>query len=155
MLRSLLLLPSLLLSTSAVVADDGAASQSAIIRQFADSTASALGPSGASKVLFFERDSAGQFTVTGLALIVEKNGQISVPAGTFAILRSRTNNSEKKKRPDAEDLRFASGKQIPVYVLGEWSKPATLWEIDPAAKPMRFRTIDPTGAAGVWVPLSD
>ena len=155
MLRSLLLLPSLLLSTSAVVADDGAASQSAIVRQFADSTASSPGPSGASKVLFFKRDRAGELAVVGLALIAEKGGQISAPAGTLAILRSRTGNSENRKRPDAEDRRFASDKQVPVYVVGEWSKPPTLWEIDPTAKPMRFRKIDQTGAAGVWVPLGD
>ena len=155
MIRPFLQLAFLVLSASAVVAEDGSAAQSVMVRQFADSTASSPGPSGASKVLFFERDRAGQFTVTGLALIAEKNGQISAPAGTLAILRTRTNNSEKKKRPDAEDRRFANDKQVPIYVVGEWSKPPTLWEIDPAAKPMRFRTIDPTGAAGVWVPLSD
>ena len=155
MIRPFLQLAFLILSASAVVAEDGSAAQSVIVRDFADSTASSPSPSGASKVLFFERDSAGELVVVGLALIAEKSGQISAPARTLAIMRSRTGNSEKKQRPDSEDRRFASDKQVSVYVVGEWSKPATLWEIDPTAKPMRFRKIDQTGAAGVWAPLGD
>jgi hypothetical protein len=138
---------------SALAADTGT-SLGADVRGFADATAGIPGPSGADKVLMFERRPSGELTLAGLAMIQAKDGSIAAPPSTAAILRTRSKNAEQKKRPDAEDRRFARSFGIPVFILGEWAKPATLWEIDPAA-PMQFRSIAADGTAGNWVALSD
>jgi hypothetical protein len=155
MLRSLSGLAGIALLASAALAETKILPDGMVMREFGQTAAAAPGPKGADQVLMFERDSAGQLTVAGLALVPDHDWQLSAPASTIAVMRSRSKNAEKKERPDAEDRRFASGQTFPIYVLGEWSNPATLWEIDPAAKPMRFRAIGEDGRPGDWSKLPE
>ena len=155
MRRVLAILTSIALLPCAVMADGGTAGLGSQIWSFGEATAGAPAPARTDKVLLFGKDADGKLILSGLAMVPEDTSVMTLPDNALAVLRTRTKNAEGNKRPDANDLRFARGKRIPVYIMGEWSKPPVLWEIDPTAKPLRFRTIARDGSAGAWQALSN
>jgi hypothetical protein len=123
------------------------------VRKFAEVTATARGPKGADKVVFFGRNGSGVF-VNGIAVVPMVNAKISAPADAVAVMRTRSKNASKKRSPDAEDLQFAAQFKLPVFIVGAWKKPVVIWEVDSQTDPKKFRTIGPQGSAGSWQSLA-
>lgn len=144
-----------LMLASAALSETGPTDLGLEVRGFADITSGVPTSKGRDKVLFFSRNASGELVVSEIALVPSKGANLSPPADSAGVLRTRTANSKKKRQPDAEDLRFASAFSIPVFVLGEWSKPAMLWEIDSVSRPLRFRAIAANGISGSWQDLTN
>lgn len=66
-----------------------------------------------------------------------------------AIIRTR---SQRVDHPTAGDRLFAEQRGVSTFIIGEWAKPAPMWEIGRQGGAMVFRTVDKDGIAGAWQP---
>jgi hypothetical protein len=122
------------------------------VRGFAEMTAGAPMPPNADTVLAFERDPGGELVMSAMGLIPAAGGSFTAPSDAVAILRTRSKNSEKWRKPDGEDLRFAVQFTVPVFVLSVKQSEA-YWELDARSSPPKFRSFDAGGKPGEWVLL--
>lgn len=86
--------------------------------------------------------------VVAIQVITGPNDPIARQPGVLALLRTHAERSEK---PGKED--FALAGEVPgasVFIVGEWTKPAVIWELGRKGGQPRFRIVDENGAAGAW-----
>ena len=50
----------------------------------------------------------------------------------------------------ADDLAFVKANRLPLFVIGEWARPAPMWEVAWVDGAVRFRTIGEVGEIGPW-----
>src|SRR3546814_19079458 len=72
------------------------------------------------------------------------------PADTLAVVRLHQRSETVVPGPTADDLAFVKANQLPLFVIGEWARPAPLWEVAWVDGAVRFRKIGEVGEIGPW-----
>ena len=72
------------------------------------------------------------------------------PAGTLAVVRLHQRMETIIPGPTADDLAFVAANRLPLFVIGEWARPAPMWEVAWVDGGVRFRTVGDVGEIGPW-----
>src|SRR3546814_3073599 len=72
------------------------------------------------------------------------------PAGTLAVVRLHQRSETVVPGPTADDLAFVKANRLPLFVIGEWARPAPMWEVAWVDGAVRFRKIGEVGEIGPW-----
>lgn len=109
------------------------------------------GPYGtADKVLVIARDDKGFPTVVGSLGFPVRQSLPPPPAGTLAMVRIHQRSETIVPGPTPDDLAFVGKNRIPLFVIGEWARPAPMWEVAWVDDAVRFRSIGEVGEIGPW-----
>jgi hypothetical protein len=104
----------------------------------------------ADKLLLIARDDKG-YPVTALSAgFPSRQALPAPPGGTLAVVRLRQRYTTPVPGPSADDLAFVAAHRIPLFIVGEWSRPAPMWEAAWVDGAVRFRTIGEVGEIGPW-----
>ena len=52
--------------------------------------------------------------------------------------------------PTPDDLAFVASNKLPLFVIGEWARPAPMWEVAWIDDAVRYRNIGEVGEIGPW-----
>src|SRR3546814_1765388 len=66
------------------------------------------------------------------------------PAGTLAVVRLHQRSETVVPGPTADDLAFVKANRLPLFVIGEWARPAPMWEVAWVDGAVRFRSEEHT-----------
>ena len=109
------------------------------------------GPYGtADKLLLLGRDKNGYPAIAASIGFPTRQALPPPPPGTLAIIRLRQKSETTVPGPTADDLAFAAANRLPLFVVGEWARPAPMWEVAWLDDAVRFRTIGEVGEIGPW-----
>ena len=109
------------------------------------------GPYGtADKLLLLGRDDKGYPVIAASTGFPARQSLPPPPAGTLAIVRIHQRFEGVVPGPTADDLAFAAANPVPLFVIGEWARPAPMWEIAQVDGAVRFRIIGEVGEIGPW-----
>ena len=72
------------------------------------------------------------------------------PPSTLAIVRLRQKSETIVPGPSADDFAFVAANKLPLFVVGEWARPAPMWEVAWLDDAVRFRTVGEVGEIGPW-----
>ncbi len=104
----------------------------------------------ADKVLLIARDDKGFPVVAVSAGFPARQSLPAPPQGTLAVVRLRQRYETPVPGPSASDLAFVAQHRLPLFVIGEWARPAPMWEVAWIDDAVRFRTIGEVGEIGPW-----
>lgn len=104
----------------------------------------------ADKVLLIARDDKGYPTVAASIGFPVRQSLPSPPATTLAVIRIHQRYETTIPGPTADDLAFVAANRLPLFVIGEWARPAPMWEVAWVDDAVRFRTIGEVGEIGPW-----
>lgn len=104
----------------------------------------------ADKVLLIARDDKGFPVVAVSAGFPARQSLPAPPQGTLAVVRLRQRYETPVPGPSASDLAFVAKHRLPLFVIGEWARPAPMWEVAWIDDAVRFRTIGEVGEIGPW-----
>lgn len=104
----------------------------------------------ADKVLLLVRDDKGFPDIAGSFGLPSRQSLPPPPKGTLAIIRLHQRSETIVPGPTADDLAFVEANRIPLFVIGEWARPAPMWEVAWVDDTVRFRTIGEVGEIGPW-----
>ncbi|MEY4271083.1 MAG: hypothetical protein RLZZ58_2299 [Pseudomonadota bacterium] len=102
------------------------------------------------KLLFLGRDESGQPVVTGIMVLTSRQSPPTGDPAVLAFVRTQKTKGRPVPGPSAADLAFVAGNGIALYVVGEWARPAPVWEIARVDGAVRFRPIGELGEIGPW-----
>lgn len=104
----------------------------------------------ADKLLLIARDDKG-YPVTALSAgFPSRQALPAPPDGTLAVVRLRQRYTTPVPGPSADDLAFVAAHRIPLFIVGEWARPAPMWEVAWVDDAVRFRSIGDVGEIGPW-----
>lgn len=104
----------------------------------------------ADKVLLIARDDKG-FPVIAISTgFPARQALPAPPPSTLAVVRLRQRYETPVPGPSANDLAFVAAHRIPLFVIGEWARPAPMWEVAWIDDAVGFRTIGEVGEIGPW-----
>ncbi|WP_428630507.1 hypothetical protein [Sphingopyxis sp.] len=104
----------------------------------------------ADKVLLIARDDK-RFPVIATSVgFPARQSLPTPPQGTLAVVRLRQRYDTPVPGPSASDLAFAAANRMPLFVIGEWARPAPMWEVAWVDDAVRYRTIGDVGEIGPW-----
>ncbi len=104
----------------------------------------------ADKVLLIGRDDKG-FPVVAVSVgFPTRQSLPTPPQGTLAVVRLRQRYETPVPGPSSNDLAFAASNRLPLFVIGEWARPAPMWEVAWVDDAVRYRTIGDVGEIGPW-----
>jgi hypothetical protein len=134
-------------------ADDGGMLRT--MRAFAEITSGQKvgGGQSADKLLAFGRNASGEMVVIEIRALAEGGEIGEAPEGAVAIMRTRARSSSKKGPPDPADLAFVKRTGIRAFIVGEWSRPPAMFEIEREGGQVRWRRIGADSKAGPWQAL--
>lgn len=104
----------------------------------------------ADKLLLLARNSNGEPIVATSLAFPARQSLPAPPQGTLAIIRLHQTSETVVPGPTADDIAFVAANKVPLYVIGEWARPAPMWEVVFLDKKVRFRTIGEIGEIGPW-----
>ncbi len=104
----------------------------------------------ADKVLLIGRDDKGYPVVAASIGFPARQSLPAPPAGTLAVVRLHQRSETIVPGPTADDLAFVAANRLPLFVIGEWARPAPMWEVAWIDDGVRFRTIGEVGEIGPW-----
>ena len=104
----------------------------------------------ADKVLLIVRDAKGYPSIAGSFGFPVKQPLRPPPDGTLAIIRLHPRSETVVPGPTADDLAFVVANRLPLFVIGEWARPAPMWEVAWVDGAVRYRTIGDVGEIGPW-----
>lgn len=104
----------------------------------------------ADKVLLITRDDKGFPVVAVSTGFPTRQSLPAPPPNTLAVVRLRQRYETPVPGPSANDLAFAAANRMPLFVIGEWARPAPMWEVAWVDDAVRFRTIGEVGEIGPW-----
>ena len=104
----------------------------------------------ADKVLLITRDDKGYPTVAASIGFPVRQSLPSPPATTLAVVRIHQRSETTVPGPTADDLAFAAANKLPLFVIGEWSRPAPMWEVAWVDDAVRYRSVGEVGEIGPW-----
>ena len=157
-----------LLFAAALVADPGAASAPTTtaavapiadtdVREFVAIAARKVagrpvnGPiASADKVLLIARDDKGFPAIAVSTGFPARQSLPAPPPSTLAVVRLRQRYETPVPGPSPSDLTFVAANRMPLFVIGEWARPAPMWEVAWVDDAVRFRTIGEVGEIGPW-----
>jgi len=109
------------------------------------------GPYGtADKLLLLARDDKGFPVVAASFGFPARESLPPPPAGTIAIVRLHQKSETIVPGPTPDDLAFVARNRIPLFVIGEWARPAPMWEVAWMGDGVQYRTIGEVGEIGPW-----
>jgi hypothetical protein len=104
----------------------------------------------ADKILILSRDGRGNPEIGGSLAMPVRQSLPAPPAGTLAIVRLHQRSETVVPGPTANDLAFVAANRIPLFVIGEWARPAPMWEVAWQGDGVRYRVIGDVGEIGPW-----
>ncbi len=104
----------------------------------------------ADKVLLIARDDKGFPVIAASIGFPSRQSLPSPPQGTLAIVRLRQRSETTVPGPTADDLAFVTTNKLPLFVIGEWARPAPMWEAAWVDNAVRYRSIGEVGEIGPW-----
>ena len=104
----------------------------------------------ADKVLLIRRDDKGYPVVAASLGFPVRQSLPAPPEGTLAVVRLHQRSETIVPGPTADDLAFVAANKLPLFVIGEWTRPAPMWEVAWIDDAVRFRTIGEVGEIGPW-----
>ena len=104
----------------------------------------------ADKVLLIARDDKGFPVVAVSTGFPARQSLPAPPPATLAVVRLRQRYETPVPGPSARDLAFVAANRIPLFVIGEWARPAPMWEVAWVDDAVRFRMIGEVGEIGPW-----
>lgn len=109
------------------------------------------GPYGtADKLLLLARDDKGFPVVAASFGFPARESLPPPPAGTIAVVRLHQKSEAIVPGPTPDDLAFVARHRIPLFVIGEWARPAPMWEVAWMGDGVLYRTIGEVGEIGPW-----
>ena len=96
------------------------------------------------------RDDKGIPAITASIGFPARQSLPAPPRGTIAIIRLHQRSETIVPGPTADDLAFVAANRMPLFVIGEWARPAPMWEVAWVDDAVRFRTIGEVGEIGPW-----
>ena len=141
--------PVVAAAPSTIPADDLRAMAAIVARQMAGRPVG--GPFvTADKLLLLARDDKGEPVIRASFAMPSRQALPAPPAGTLAIVRLHQKISTVVPGPTADDLAFVAANKVPLYVVGEWARPAPVWEVAFVDDAVRYRAIGEVGEIGPW-----
>jgi len=104
----------------------------------------------ADKVLLIARDDKGFPVIAVSTGFPARQALPAPPQNTLAVVRLRQRYETPVPGPSASDLAFVAANRLPLFVVGEWARPAPMWEVAWIDDAVRFRTIGEVGEIGPW-----
>jgi len=104
----------------------------------------------ADKILLIARDGKGYPVIATSMGFPTRQSLPAPPKGTLAIVRLHQRSETVVPGPTADDLAFAAANKLPLFVIGEWARPAPMWEVAWVDDGVRYRTIGDVGEIGPW-----
>ena len=104
----------------------------------------------ADKLLLLGRDSKGYPVVAASFGFPTRQSLPAPPEGTLAVVRLRQKSETVVPGPTADDLAFVAANRLPLFVIGEWARPAPMWEVAWIDNGVRFRIVGEIGEIGPW-----
>ena len=104
----------------------------------------------ADKVLLIRRDDKGYPVIAASMGFPARQSLPAPPADTLAVVRLHQRSETVVPGPTADDLAFVKANRLPLFVVGEWARPAPMWEVAWVDGAVRFRTIGEVGEIGPW-----
>lgn len=104
----------------------------------------------ADKVLLIARDDKGFPVIAVSAGFPARQSLPAPPQGTLAVVRLHQRYETPVPGPSADDLAFVVANRTPLFVIGEWARPAPMWEVAWIDDAVRYRLIGEVGEIGPW-----
>ena len=104
----------------------------------------------ADKILLLVRDSRGNPDIGASLAIPVRQSLPAPPDGTLAVVRLHQRTETVVPGPTADDFAFVAANRLPLFVIGEWARPAPMWEIVWLDDAVRYRTVGEVGEIGPW-----
>ncbi len=104
----------------------------------------------ADKLLLIARNDKGEPIIAGSLAIPSRQSLPAPPQDTLAIIRLHPTSETVVPGPTADDFAFVAANKVPLYVIGEWARPAPMWEVVFLDAKVRFRRIGEVGEIGPW-----
>ncbi|MBB6427414.1 hypothetical protein [Sphingopyxis sp. JAI128] len=104
----------------------------------------------ADKVLLIARDDKGYPAIAASTGFSARQPLPPPPQGTLAVVRLHQRSETIVPGPTADDLAFVAANRLPLFVIGEWARPAPMWEVAWIDDAVRYRTIGEVGEIGPW-----
>ncbi len=104
----------------------------------------------ADKVLLIARDDKGFPVIAVSTGFPARQSLPAPPPSTLAVVRLRQRYETPVPGPSANDLAFVSANRLPLFVIGEWARPAPMWEVAWVDGAVRYRAIGDVGEIGPW-----
>jgi len=104
----------------------------------------------ADKVLLIARDGKGYPAIAASIGFPTRQSLPAPPAGTLSIVRLHQRSLTTVPGPTADDLAFVAANKMPLFVIGEWARPAPMWEVAWVDDAVRYRAIGDLGEIGPW-----
>lgn len=104
----------------------------------------------ADKILLIRRDDKGYPVIAASMGFPVRQSLPAPPDGTLAVVRLHQRSETVVPGPTVDDLAFVKANRLPLFVIGEWARPAPMWEVAWVDGAVRFRTIGEVGEIGPW-----
>ena len=104
----------------------------------------------ADKVLLIARDDKGFPVIAASTGFPSRQSLPAPPPETLAVIRLHQRSETIVPGPTADDLAFVAANRLPLFVIGEWARPAPMWEVAWIDDAVRYRTIGEVGEIGPW-----
>ncbi len=104
----------------------------------------------ADKVLLIGRDDKGFPMIAVSVGFPARQSLPTPPQGTLAVVRLHQRSETTVPGPTADDLAFVAANRMPLFVVGEWARPAPMWEVAWVDDAVRYRIIGEVGEIGPW-----
>ncbi len=104
----------------------------------------------ADKILLLTRDNRGNPEIGASLAMPVRQSLPPPPAGVLAVVRLHQRSDTVVPGPTADDLAFVAANKLPLFVIGEWARPAPMWEVAWQGDAVRYRVIGDVGEIGPW-----
>lgn len=104
----------------------------------------------ADKLLAIARDAKGYPAIVASFALPLRQSLPAPPAGVVAMVRLHQTPQTIVPGPTEDDRAFVAANRIPLFVIGEWARPAPMWEVAWIDGAVAFRRIGEVGEIGPW-----
>lgn len=104
----------------------------------------------ADKVLLIARDEKGFPVIAASIGFPARQSLPPPPPTTLAVVRLHQRSETIVPGPTPDDLAFVAANKLPLFVIGEWARPAPMWEVAWVDDAVRYRAVGDVGEIGPW-----
>lgn len=104
----------------------------------------------ADKVLLIARDEKGFPVIAASIGFPARQSLPPPPPATLAVVRLHQRSETIVPGPTPDDLAFVAANKLPLFVIGEWARPAPMWEVAWVDDAVRYRAVGDVGEIGPW-----
>lgn len=102
------------------------------------------------KILLIARNGKGYPVIAASLGFPVRQSLPAPPQGIIGVIRLHARMETIVPGPTADDLAFVAANKLPLFVIGEWARPAPMWEVAWIDGAVRFRTVGDVGEIGPW-----